>query len=238
MPKFGKKKKKGEADDAPGLTSEFDFPSDEDEEESDEEVAEGIPGLEIRDEDGQEVLEEPMRYMAIVELPLRIRSELDSEQVGTLANGDVVLVTHTMMQGDRVRMRCTRGSPLPGKGAECGWVSANEGEEEENDNEGSLNLISQGCKNKCFTVTTEHATVRAGPTAKDKKAKFTLTEFMTFECLETKVEDIPGGSLKHTALQFKIGDLEGWTAEKSGKGAVRVQLCHTFISTDHLRDCL
>ena len=43
MPKFGKKKK-GD-DDAPGLTSEFDFPSDDDESSSDEE--EGVPGLEV-----------------------------------------------------------------------------------------------------------------------------------------------------------------------------------------------
>ena len=66
MPKFGKKKK--DADDGGMMTSDFDFPS-EDEESSEEE---GVPGLEILDEDGQEALEEPKRYMAAKKLKLRI----------------------------------------------------------------------------------------------------------------------------------------------------------------------
>ena len=48
--------------------------------------------------------------MAVKKLKLRIRSELDSEEVGQLTKGDVVLATHTKMQGDRVRLRCERGS--------------------------------------------------------------------------------------------------------------------------------
>ena len=216
MPKFGKKKK-NKADDA--LTSDFDFPSEDEDSDSDDAAEEGIPGLEIMDEEGQETLAEPLRYMAVRgDLPLNIRSELDSEQIGQLARGDVVLVTHTNVQAGRLRLRCQKGSPLPGKGAACGWVSAIEGPADtENENEGSLNLLSehQRLEAKCYTVVAEHASVRTGPGADDPRAKFTLTEGLTFECLE--VNDSGG----HAAMKFKVGDsLEGWTAEKAASGAV------------------
>jgi hypothetical protein len=192
MPKFGKKKK--DADDGGMMTSDFDFPS-EDEESSEEE---GVPGLEILDEDGQEALEEPKRYMAAKKLKLRIRSELDSEEVGQLAKGDVILATHTKMQGDRVRVRCERGSPLLGKGTPSGWVSVLEGS-------GSVALIAEDCPNKVFKVVAENATVRGGPARTDQKAKETLNKNMSFECLEVKEEPVPGQVTKHKALQFKVG---------------------------------
>lgn len=212
MPKFGKKKK---ADDGvSSLTSDFDFP--ESEEESSSDAEEGIPGLEIIDEDGQYPLEPPERYMACTSgLKLSIRSELDSEVVGQLEKGDVVLVTHTKIQADRLRLRCERGSPMPGKGVACGWVSAVEGEgETEDDNDGSLNLISEKCENQCYTVEAEHATAREGCLPDAKRLKFTLTEACTFECLEEVVDK------GRTALRFKVGDREGWTQEKAPDGVV------------------
>ena len=108
---MGKKSSAKEADEAGwggGAGGDFgDLPDDNSDE---EEAEEAVPGLEIVDEEGQTVIETPIRYMALRKLKLRIRSELDSEEVGHLTKGDVVLATHTKMQGDRVRLRCERGS--------------------------------------------------------------------------------------------------------------------------------
>ena len=235
MPKFGKKKKNSE-DDAGAMTSDFDFPSEE-EAESEEE---GVPGLEIIDEDGQEAVDPPKRYMALRKMKLNIRSERDSEEVGGLEKGHVVLATHTKVQDGITRLRCERGSPFPGKGTAAGWVSLHK-------EDGSLCFIAEDCENRVYKVTADTATVRAGPGRTDQKTKEALQKNMIFECLDVKEEAIPGNVNKYKALQFKIGGstgLEGdqpshsllfcalacawqfahgcvtagWTAEKSLKG--------------------
>jgi hypothetical protein len=201
MPKFGKKKKGGD-DGAGMLTSEFDFPSEEEEESSEEE---GVPGLEILDEDGQEAVDPPKRYMAMRKCKLHIRSELDSEEVGGLEKGNVLLATHTKVQNGITRIRCERGSPLPGKGTPSGWVSLHK-------EDGSLCLIAEDTENRVYKVTAENATVRTGPGRTDQKAKETLQKNMIFEALELKEEAVPGQVNKYKALQFKIGgttELEG-----------------------------
>ena len=80
---MGKKSSAKEADEAGwggGAGGDFrDLPDDN----SEEEAEEAVPGLEIVDEEGQTVIETPIRYMALRKLKLRIRSELDSEEVGS-----------------------------------------------------------------------------------------------------------------------------------------------------------
>ena len=80
---MGKKSSAKEADEAGwggGAGGAFgDLPDDN----SEEEAEEAVPGLEIVDEEGQTVIETPIRYMALRKLKLRIRSELDSEEVGS-----------------------------------------------------------------------------------------------------------------------------------------------------------
>ena len=192
MPKFGKKKKSD--DDSGAMTSDFDFPSEE-EEESEEE---GVPGLEIIDEDGQEAVDPPKRYMALRKMKLNIRSERNSEEVGGLEKGHVVLATHTKVQDGITRLRCERGSPFPGKGTAAGWVSLHK-------EDGSLCFIAEDCENRVYKVTAENATVRSGPGRTDQKAKETLHKNMIFECIDIKEEAIPGNVNKYKALQFKIG---------------------------------
>ena len=81
--RMGKKSSAKEADEAGwggGAGGDFgDLPDDN----SEEEAEEAVPGLEIVDEEGQTVIETPIRYMALRKLKLRIRSELDSEEVGS-----------------------------------------------------------------------------------------------------------------------------------------------------------
>eukprot|EP01050_Picozoa_sp_SAG11_P044474 SAG11_NODE_21651_length_421_cov_0.782609_1_plen_79_part_10 len=55
----------------------------------------------------------PTRYMAVKDAVVRLRSDLDSDQVGLVLNCDVVSVTHTKMVGDEhLRLR-----------VEFGWLS-------------------------------------------------------------------------------------------------------------------
>ena len=86
--RMGKKSSAKEADEAGwggGAGGDFgDLPDDN----SEEEAEEAVPGLEIVDEEGQTVIETPIRYMALRKLKLRIRSELDSEEVGQLTRSD------------------------------------------------------------------------------------------------------------------------------------------------------
>ena len=81
--RMGKKSSAKEADEAGwggGAGGDFgDLPDDN----SEEEAEEAVPGLEIVDEEGQTVIETPIRYMALRKLKLRIRSEFDSEEVGS-----------------------------------------------------------------------------------------------------------------------------------------------------------
>ena len=81
--RMGKKSSAKEADEAGwggGAGGDFgDLPDDN----SEEEAEEAVPGLESVDEEGQTVIETPIRYMALRKLKLRIRSELDSEEVGS-----------------------------------------------------------------------------------------------------------------------------------------------------------
>lgn len=205
MPKFGKKKKKDD-DGAGAMTSDFDFPSEEEEESSDEE---GVPGLEIVDEEGQEAVDPPIRYMALRKCKLHIRSEVDSEEVGGLEKGNVLLATHTKVQNGITRIRCERGSPLPGKGRPSGWVSLTK-------EDGSLCLIAEDLENRVYKVVAESATVRNGPGRTDPKAKETLPKNMIFECLELKEEAIPGQvGIKYKALQFKIGGTTALEGERN-----------------------
>ena len=138
-------------------------------------------------------------------MKLNIRSELDSEEVGQLEKGNVLLATHTKEQDGITRIRCERGSPLPGKGTPSGWVSLHK-------EDGSLCLIAEDCPNRVYKVTAENATVRNGPGRTDQKSKETLQKNMIFECLELKEEPVPGQVNKYKALKFKIGgstELEG-----------------------------
>ena len=52
----------------------------------------------------------------------RGRHIIDTEEVGQLTRGDVILATHSQVQNGRTRLRCQRGHPIPGKGRESGWV--------------------------------------------------------------------------------------------------------------------
>ena len=153
---MGKKSSAKEADEAGwggGAGGDFgDLPDDN----SEEEAEEAVPGLEIVDEEGQTVIETPIRYMALRKLKLRIRSELDSEEVGQLTRGDVILATHSQVQNGRTRLRCQRGHPIPGKGRESGWVSTHEAS-------GSVALIAENCENTVYKTAVETATVRQGP---------------------------------------------------------------------------
>ena len=81
---MGKKSSAKEADEAGwGGGAGGDFGDLPDDNSDDEEAEEAVPGLEIVDEEGQTVIETPIRYMALRKLKLRIRSELDSEEVGS-----------------------------------------------------------------------------------------------------------------------------------------------------------
>ena len=155
--RMGKKSSAKEADEAGwggGAGGDFgDLPDDNSDE---EEAEEAVPGLEIVDEEGQTVIETPIRYMALRKLKLRIRSELDSEEVGQLTRGDVILATHSQVQNGRTRLRCQRGHPIPGKGRESGWVSTHEAS-------GSVALIAENCENTVYKTAVETATVRQGP---------------------------------------------------------------------------
>ena len=126
MRKFGRNKSKDPAGDNMGMmTSDFDFPASEEEEEAEE----ATPRLDVKDEGDQVALDEPLRYMSVRKSTFRLSSSLDSEEVGKGPKGTIVLVTHTKelpcADGKaRLRFRCERGSALPGKGSPAGWVSA------------------------------------------------------------------------------------------------------------------
>jgi hypothetical protein len=129
----GKGAKKSEDIGAGGI-SDFDFPNSASEEEE-QAPEEAVPQLQIADEEGQEELEEPVRYMALKSAKLRMASDVESEEVGAVKKGDVVLVTHTKLipvpEGSaeftqpRVRLRCEIGSAIAGVGRPAGWVSGN-----------------------------------------------------------------------------------------------------------------
>lgn len=102
---------------------------------SDESSGDDDEDFEIIDEDDQTDLDPPVRYVAASNNTSHERSELDSSRVGEVKTGDILLVTHTKTIApppgapDTVlpvlRLRCERGSALPGVGKPIGWVSAN-----------------------------------------------------------------------------------------------------------------
>lgn len=109
MPKFGKKKKKNEpdvTDEFGGMSSEEDDSDGSDGSDDDD----GAPIYKVADEDGQVVLETPMKYQARKKSKIRIMSAMDSAEVGELEKDAFIVVTHTLeVDGGILRLRFDRG---------------------------------------------------------------------------------------------------------------------------------
>jgi hypothetical protein len=109
MPKFGKKKKKGGpdiTDEFGGLSSEESGSENEAGDESDEEEA---PIYNVADEDGQVVVDPPMKYQARKKAKIRLMSAMDSPEVGEILKDEFIMVTHTMEVDGILRLRFVRG---------------------------------------------------------------------------------------------------------------------------------
>jgi hypothetical protein len=207
---MGKNKSKDAGAKPPG---EFDFPNSAS---SSSDNEEGEPDLEIEDEEGQEVVAEPCRYMAVKKLTFRRTSSLESPEVGTAPKGTIVVVTHTKeidapssMTGKRMRFRCERGSAIAGVGNQAGWTSSH------NAIGDGLLLISSASENRHF-VTQAECKVRCAPDVKSADAAVPLLgKGACFEAAEVQ-------EIKANANQM-VPDLHckcdlGWVLMKEPKG--------------------
>ena len=108
MPSFGKKKKK-DADLDSGFgdmeSSEEESGSGSDEESSDDDA----PIYKVEDEPGQEELDPPVKYQARKKAKIRLKSAVDSDEVGTIAVDQFIMVTHTMDVDGQLRLRFNKG---------------------------------------------------------------------------------------------------------------------------------
>jgi len=109
MPKFGKKKKADE----PSITDEFGGLDSEEDDDSDgsggDDSDDDAPIYKVADEDGQEVLDPPVKYQARKKAKIRIMSAMDSDEVGEIEKDAFIMVTHTMEVDGILRLRFARG---------------------------------------------------------------------------------------------------------------------------------
>jgi hypothetical protein len=189
MPKTPGKKKNGN-DPAP---SDFDNPMMSSDEEDAAQPEPGQPAREIEDEEGQVPVEPPKRYMACSKAVVRLRSDLDSEELDRLSKGQVILVTHLKKQGEKTRLRY--------KG---GWTSPLT-------NDGYTVLFSADNENRHYRAQ-EDCTVRVGfDKTSDKAGNPVLPKNKVIEVIDMKPAEAGSKTMR---LQFS----GGWTSDVSAKG--------------------
>ena len=160
----------------------------------------------IEEEEDQEPIQ-PMLYMAAKKAVVRSASRLDSPRIGLMSRGELILVTHTKMVGETLRLRFGRG-----------WTSAIGGD-------GRTIFIAENNPNRHYRA------VKLGRVSvgfeESSETVGTITRNSVIEGVETR-EILPRGDKPRYRIRLKSG---GWATEVA-KSGVRLLTLVTFQRPD------
>ena len=156
------------------------------------------------EEEEDQVPIQPMLYMAAKKAVVRSASRLDSPRIGLMSRGELILVTHTKMVGETLRLRFGRG-----------WTSAIGGD-------GRTIFIAENNPNRHYRA------VKLGRVSvgfdESSETIGTITKNSVIEGVETR-EILPRGDKPRYRIRLKSG---GWATEVA-KSGVRL-LTRKYIS--------
>eukprot|EP01046_Picozoa_sp_COSAG06_P035036 COSAG06_NODE_3721_length_4976_cov_3.131232_3_plen_1138_part_00 len=159
------------------------------------------------EEEEDQVPIQPMLYMAAKKAVVRAASRLDSPRIGLMSRGELILVTHTKMVGDTLRLRFGRG-----------WTSAIGGD-------GRTIFIAENNPNRHYRA------VKLGRVSvgfdESSETIGTITKNSVIEGVETR-EILPRGDKPRYRIRLKSG---GWATEVA-KSGVRLLTLVTFQRPD------